>query len=357
MLVRALSCAVLVAGSSSCDIGQSSRTGGEGGGGAAQIDPNDVGSDEDVGAGDLGPTPVELHGQLQVVGATLQDAQGAPVQLKGVSSMWLNWEEDGYAEDAIALKWMRNNWRLSVVRASMGIEPAGAYLADPEKARAQLETIIDNAVAAGVYVIIDWHDHNAHEHQDQAIAFFTEMAAAYGHLPNVLYEPFNEPMQIDWWMVVKPYHEALVAAIRGIDPDNIIILGTPTWSQDVERAVQAGVEGDNLMYTLHFYACTHTEFLRAKGGVAVKNDIALFVTEWGATHADGGTDGVVCLDEAATWHEWLNGHGISWTAWKLDNCQQDSSCLLTPDAPVAGGWTGQYLKGHAPFVRARMQSE
>lgn len=321
------------------------------------VDPEDEGSDEDVGAGDLGPTPVETHGQLAVDGARLTGAAGEPVQLKGVSSMWLNWENDGYAEDATALRWMRNNWRLSVIRASMGVEPDGAYLSDPAKARAQVEKIVDNAIAAGVYVLIDWHDHHAHENQAEAVAFFSEMAAKYGGTPNVLYEPYNEPLEVSWEETLKPYHEAVIAAIRAVDPDNVIVLGTPRWSQEVDVAAKSPVAGENLMYTLHFYTCTHTGWLRAKGDAAMLQGVPLFVTEWGATHADGGTDGKVCLDEAGAWHEWMDGHGVSWAAWKLDNCPQDSTCLLAPNAPLAGGWTSKYLNGHGTFVRARMQEE
>jgi endoglucanase len=345
------SCALISAGSLGCDPGNSDSSGG------AAIDPEDTGSDEDVGAGDMGSTPVEVHGKLQVVGTKLQDESGAVVQLKGVSSMWLNWEEDGFAEDPTALRWMRNNWHLKVIRASMGVEPDGAYLSSPEGARAQVETIVENAIAAGVYVIIDWHDHNAEKHKDEAVAFFSEMAAKYGDKPNVLYEPFNEPLAIDWKTVLKPYHEAVVAAIRAKDPDNVIILGTPNWSQDVDIAAQAKLEGTNLMYTLHFYACTHTDFLRTKANSAVGGGLALFVTEWGATHADGGTDGKVCLKESRDWHEWMNSQGVGWAAWKLDNCAQDSSCILAPSAPRTGGWTSQYLHGHGTFVRARMQAE
>src|SRR6187399_14507 len=44
----------------------------------ASIDPN---------------SPVGRHGQLRVQGTALVDEQGAPVQLKGISSMWLNWED------------------------------------------------------------------------------------------------------------------------------------------------------------------------------------------------------------------------------------------------------------------------
>ncbi|MCX4240317.1 glycoside hydrolase family 5 protein [Paraliomyxa miuraensis] len=320
------------------------------------IDPYDEGSDEDRGAGELGPTPVERHGQLHVAEGKLRDESGEPVQLRGVSSMWLNWEDDGYAEDPTALRWMRNNWGLSVIRASMGIEPEGAYLQDPEHARAQVQTIVDNAIAAGVYVIIDWHDHEAQEHQAEAVEFFRSIAATYGDVPNVIYEPYNEPLQVSWSDVLKPYHEAVVAAIRQEDPDNVVILGTPNWSQYVHHAAADPLDGDNLMYTLHFYACTHGAQLRNLGTRALGDGAALFVTEWGATHADGGLDGEVCLEEATAWHEWMNENHVGWTAWKLDDCGRDSSCLLQPDAPLSGGWTSEYLFGHAPFVRARMQA-
>lgn len=321
------------------------------------VDPDDSGSDEDVGAGDLGATPVELHGALHVEGTQLEDASGEPLQLKGVSSMWLNWESDGFAGDATALRWMRNNWHLTVIRASMGVEPAGAYLSDPAKARAQVEQIVTNAVNAGVYVIIDWHDHNAHEHQAQAVAFFAEMAEKYRDVPNVLYEPFNEPMGVSWENTLVPYHQAVIEAIRGAGSEAVIILGTPSWSQEVDVAAKAPIAGKNLMYTLHFYSCTHTAWLRQKADTALTLGAPLFVTEWGATDADGGTNGEVCLEEAGAWHEWMNAHGVSWSAWKLDNCDQDSTCLLTPDAPLAGGWTSKYLHGHGTFVRARMQED
>jgi endoglucanase len=346
-----ISCLLATMGATACDPGSAMQNS------SYDIDPRDMGSDEDVGAGDLGPTPVDLHGKLEVVGTEIRDQNGDRVQLAGASSMWLNWETTGYAENATALRWMRNNWRLDVIRASMGIDPDGAYLSNPQKARGQVETIVDNALAAGVYVIIDWHDHHAEDHQQEAVQFFSEMAQKYGDKPNVIYEPYNEPLDIDWKNTLKPYHEAVVAAIRAKDPDNLIILGTPNWSQDVDRAAESQLTGTNLLYTLHFYACTHGADLRSRAQAAFGQGLPLFVTEWGATHADGGTDGKVCLDEARVWHEWMNAGGIGWTAWKLDDCAQDSSCILAPGAPVTGGWTSQYLNGHGIFVRARMQAE
>ncbi|MHA4947248.1 cellulase family glycosylhydrolase [Micromonospora sp. SD19] len=298
-------------------------------------------------------TPVERHGQLRVCGTTMCDKSGARVQLRGISSMWLNWETAPYAENLSALRWMRDNWNLQVIRAAMGVEPAGAYLSDPAKARAQVETIINNAVTAGVYVIVDWHAHEAQNNQSQAVAFFGDLARRYGNLPNVIWEPYNEPLQVSWTTVIKPYHQAVVSAIRAADPDNIIVLGTPTWSQDVDVAAASPVTGTNLMYTLHFYSCTHGSSLRAKGDAAIRAGLALFVTEWGASNADGGLDGRACLPEAQSWIDWMKANGISWTAWKLD-VGTDTTNLLSPGAPVTGGWTN-YLHGHAPFVVANMR--
>jgi aryl-phospho-beta-D-glucosidase BglC (GH1 family) len=297
-------------------------------------------------------TPVEEHGKLHVCGNNMCDEDGRSIQLRGVSSMWLHWQTQPYAQNLSGLEWMRDNWNIEVFRVAMGVEPEGAYLSDPGLWKAEVETVIQNAADAGVYVIVDFHSHEAHQHQSEAVAFFTDLADRYGHLPNVIWEPYNEPTQVSWSGTVKPYHEAVVAAIRAQDPDNIIVLGSPTWSQDVDVAAADPVSGTNLMYTLHFYSCTHTQYLRDKANVALNAGLALFVTEWGASHADGGLDGRVCLDEAQRWIDWMEANQVSWTAWKLD-VGTDSTNLLSSGAPVTGGWD-DYLQGHAPFVIANL---
>jgi aryl-phospho-beta-D-glucosidase BglC (GH1 family) len=178
---------------------------------------------------------------------------------------------------------------------------------------------------------------------------------------------FNEPLSPDgdghtWDGVLKPYHEALVAAIRAVDPDNVIILGTPNWSQHVDTAAMnpldsANPDHINLMYTLHFYACSHQAELRERGDTALALGLPLFVTEWGATHADGGTpdNPGVCVDEAQAWHDWMGDSGISWAAWKWDNCGDESCFFVEEGADVAGNWTDEVLHGHGFFVRDRMR--
>lgn len=330
--------------------GNKGDTGGKGGG-------TPSGSDGGTG-GDVDPpateTPVGRHGALSVSGRNLVDEHGNPVQLKGISTMWLNWE-DKYSTSKAGLQWMRDNWNITLYRAAMGIEPEGAYLTNPERALAQLRQVVHNAIDLGVYVLIDWHDHNAHLNQAASIAFFTQIAEEFGHFPHVLYETFNEPEQVDWDSQIKPYHEAVVPAIRAKDPDNVIILGSRQWSQRVDEAAANPVSGTNLMYTVHFYACDHRDQQRNEAQIAYDAGLALFVTEWGATPADGGASNpTVCADSAQAWHDWMNERSIGWAAWKLDGCA-DSSCLFNSDAaPAEGGWTAQWLNGHAHFVVDRL---
>lgn len=343
------------AGGISGGTGGSVATGGAatGGGGNSGSGGSTDGSGGNAPTG----TPVDRYGQLQVSGGGLADEQGSPVQLKGASSMWLNWDGADYATNREGLQFMRDEWGLEVFRIAMGITPEDAYLEDPDTNEAKVRTIVDNAIELGVYVIIDWHDHEAESHQSEAEAFFASMADAYGDTPNVLYEVYNEPTESSWSGDLKPYHEALVATIRQRDPDNLIILGTPNWSQYVDVAAQDPVAGSNLLYTLHFYSCSHTGWLRDAGDAALQAGLALFVTEWGATDADGGTpeNPGVCEAEAQAWHDWMNQNGISWTAWKLDGCNDSSCYFVDRDVSPAGGWTESDLNGHAPFVIEKMR--
>ena len=346
-------------GSSSGGSSAGSHSGGANSGGTAGSSGGTAGS---AGGAPDATTPVGKHGPLKVTGTQLVDSHGAQVQLKGPSSMWLNWQTQKFAEDKQGLAWLRDNWKASLIRAAMGVTTTDTkdkdYLTAPDVASAQVDQIVQNAIDLGVYVIIDWHDSNAEQHQAQAVEFFTKMAQKWGAYPNVIYETFNEPLKQDWATVIKPYHQAVIAAIRAVDPDNVIILGTGNWSQDVDVAANSPVTGENLMYTLHFYSCTHAAALRAKGEAAFNKGLPLFVTEWGATNADGGTprNPQLCLEEAQLWHDWMNSHKISWAAWKFERCV-DKTCYFasTATVPTTGGWTDAMLGGHAPFVRDRMK--
>jgi endoglucanase len=368
-------CLALAFGMAACGSSGSAASGGAGttgtgsggstGGAGATGTGGTIGSTSDAapteGGNSLPPgvTPVAAYGQLKVVGTQLQDQSGHPVQLKGVSSQWLNYESMTFPESKPAIQYARDNWKLSVIRAAMGVDVAGGYLgtgtgtnADQATMLSKVNTIIQNAIDLGIYVIVDWHTSDAVTATTtlatQASAFFTSIATQYGASPNVIYEDYNEPaVKGVLWAQIKPYHEAVVAAIRAVDPDNLIVLGTPTYSQDVDLAAADPLtDATNLLYTLHFYACTHKQPLRDKANTAISLGLPLFITEFGATPADGGVvksgDNDVCEGEATTWFTWMAQNNISGASWKLDQCT-DSSCILTADAPVDGPWTDNFL--------------
>ncbi len=144
--------------------------------------------------------------------------------LRGKAFGWDNWWPQYY--NASVVQWLRDDWCVDVVRPAMGIEPDGAYLKNPEASKQRIMTVVEAAIDAGVYVIIDWHAHNLH--QAEAVAFFSEMAERYGKHPNVIYEIFNEPEKDETWQQVKDYATTVIAAIRKHDPDNLVIVGSPS---------------------------------------------------------------------------------------------------------------------------------
>lgn len=297
------------------------------------------------------PTPVERHGALRVKGNRIVDQHGEPVVLRGMSLFWSQWQGQFYHPDVI--RWLRDDWHCSVVRVALGVE-GGGYLREPEREKAKVRTVVESAIAQGLYVIIDWHDHRAHEHTAQATTFFEEMARLYGDQPNVIYELWNEPLKDhDWSTVIKPWHETLVAKIRAVDPDNLIVLGTQTWSQDVDKAALDPVRGDNLAYTLHFYAGTHRGRLREKAEAALKHGVALFVTEWGTGSADGNGK----LDEAETrlWWDFMERHQLSWCNWSVTD-KAETTAALKPGAPVTGGWTAEQRSPSGELVRTELRA-
>ncbi|HEY7883661.1 MAG TPA: glycoside hydrolase family 5 protein [Cellvibrionaceae bacterium] len=257
--------------------------------------------------------------------------------------------EKYYNADAVA--WVKEQWGAMLIRAAMGAQrEAGHYIQQPEDNRNKVITVVDAAIASDMYVIIDWHSHHAEEHQQQAVDFFTEMATLYGEYDNVIYEIYNEPLNTTSWSnTIKPYAEAVIAAIRAVDPDNLIIVGTPTWSQDVDVASNDPITGfDNIAYALHFYAGTHTQFLRDKASTAMNNGIALFATEWGTVNANG--DGDVALEETLEWMAFFKDNQISHANWAL-NDKDEGASVLKPGASVSGGWSDNDLTESGLLVR------
>lgn len=294
---------------------------------------------------------VEYYGQLQVKGNKIVDKNGSPVQLRGMSFFWSQWIGKYYTSQVV--KWLKDDWHCNVVRAAMAVEEGG-YLTNPALEKQKVIEVVDAAIEHGLYVIIDWHDHHAEKHTKESKAFFAEMAKRYGDKPNIIYETFNEPLQVSWSDVLKPYHQAVIDTIRQHDSDNLIICGTSTWSQDVDIAANNPLVGTNIAYTLHFYSGTHKQGLRDKATAALNKGVALMVTEFGTTDASG--DGAVNKTETATWWKFLDDNNLSWCNWSVAD-KVEASAVLKPGASATGGWSETQLTESGLFVRKEIKDK
>lgn len=294
---------------------------------------------------------VRRHGLLYVSGNRIVGEHGMPVSLAGNSFFWSQWQERFY--NAEVVKWLKQDWKTAIIRVAMGIDGNG-YLSHPDEEMDRVSVLVDAAIAADLYVIIDWHDHHAEQHTAQAVDFFQKMARKYGHYPNVLYEIFNEPVKdVSWQNVVKPYAEQVIAAIRAIDPDNMIIVGSPNWSQDVDVVAEDPIRAKNIAYSLHFYAGTHKQWLRDKALIALKKGLPLFVTEWGTCAADGRGE----MDEVSTreWMDFMQEWGLSHCNWAVSD-KEETASIVKHGASSQGQWAENELTPSGRLAREWMRS-
>ena len=289
--------------------------------------------------------PVKKWGQLQVQGTQLCDQQGNPVVLRGVSLGWHNIWPRFYNKKVV--RTLKNDWNATVVRAAMGVTTVeDNYLDNPSFALECVEKVVKAAIKEDIYVIIDWHAHEMHT--SEAKAFFAQMAQKYGKYPHVIYELYNEPVE-DSWESLKQYASEIITEIRKYDPDNIILMGCPHWDQDVHVVAESPLRGfSNIMYTLHYYASTHKEYLRDRMEDAVKRGIPIFVSESGVTEASG--NGVIDPESQQLWLDRMEKLKISWLCWSLSD--KDESCsMLLPRATATGPWPEDVIKRSGKMVR------
>ncbi|MBN2215659.1 MAG: glycoside hydrolase family 5 protein [Bacteroidales bacterium] len=281
--------------------------------------------------------PVKRHGNLSVQGTRMVDQNGSTVVLKGVSFGWHNWWPRFYNKETV--HWLYKDWNCSIVRAAMGVEPEKGYLDSPGWSEKKIEAVIEGAVKEDIYVIIDWHSHGLH--LKGALAFFEEMAGKYGHYPHIIYEIYNEPVRQSW-QEVKSYSVEVIKKIRESDPDNIILVGSPHWCQDIHLVADDPIEGfDNLMYTTHFYAATHGQYLRDRGDYALKKGIPLYVSECAGMSANG--DGPIDYEAWNTWIDWMDKNDIGWICWSVAD-KNETCSMLKKSAGSKGEWEEADLK-------------
>jgi len=277
-----------------------------------------------------------------VQGNRVVDESGDAVQLRGMSMFWSQWSGQYWNADVV--DWLVQDFQVTLIRCAMGVEDSGGYLENPVAERTKMETVVNASIRNGIYAVIDWHSHHAEQHIPEAKDFFTQMGQMYGSYKNVMWETYNEPLQVSWSGVIKPYHEQVVPVIRQYSPA-IISLGTKTWSQAVDEACSDRVSGTNLAYTIHFYAQIHKGELRSRVQNALNQGCAIFCTEWGT-----GFD-FLDLGSAQEWVNFLDANKISSANWGVYDKAGEENAALMPGANPNGGWPDSQVSVSGKWVR------
>ena len=291
-------------------------------------------------------------GRLHVKGTKLVDKKGHEVQLRGVSTHGLSWYPQ-YVNDKCFAQ-LHDKWGANVVRLAMYTEEYNGYCSGDAKNRSDLKKLIKKGVKLAkkhkMYVIVDWHilsDGNPNSHKKEAKAFFKEMSREFKGYNNVIYEICNEPNNGTSWKEIKSYARSVISTIRKNDKKAVIVVGTPTWSQDVDQAAADPIKGDNIMYALHFYAATHKTDLRNKMTAAINKGLPVFVTEYGICDASG--NGAIDKKEADRWIQTMDEYGVSYIAWNLSN-KQESSSIIKSSCPKVSGFKKSELSDEGRWL-------
>lgn len=316
--------------------------------GTQSTQPADVTSEADK---DKASTPFGQHGALHVENGKLTDENGNTVQLYGMSTHGIAWFPQYINYDS--LRTLRDDWNTNCIRLAMYTAEYGGYCAggDKEQLKQLVKDGVSYATELGMYVIVDWHilsDCDPNQNKDEAIAFFREMVEAFADNDNVLYEICNEPNGGTSWDSIKSYAEEVIPVIRAQKPDAVILVGTPTWSQEIDKAADSPLDDSNVMYTLHFYAGTHKDDLRNRLETCVQNELPVFVSEFGMCDASG--NGANDFVSTTKWLDLLNKYQISFCCWNLAN-KDESSSVFKASSTALSDWTDDDFNESGRWIR------
>ncbi|MET9955137.1 cellulase family glycosylhydrolase [Streptomyces sp. NPDC006339] len=305
-------------------------------------------------------TPIAVNGQLKVCGTKLCNRYDKPIQLRGMSSHGTQW----YAQCLTtgSLDALAKDWNADVLRVSTYVQEGG-YETDPRKYTDLASSLIEQATARGMYVIVDWHmldPGDPYANLARAKTFFTEIAQRHGTKTNLLYEIANEPSGVAWSRI-RSYAEELIPVIRAKDPEAPVLVGTRAWSSfgvseggSEAEVVADPVKAANIMYTFHFYAYSHRdEYLNTLSRAADK--LPVFVTEFGTQNYAG--EGADDFAMSQRYLDLMAAKKISWVNWNYSDDHRSGAVFKSGTCANNGPWTGTTsLKPAGVWIRDRIRT-
>ena len=206
---------------------------------------------------------------LQANGKWIEDEGGNHVTLRGISFCGFNnaWGEQvlpDFKQKIAKVTNGNNGWYPNLLR--LPIKDYHLENFSLEQVYQTLQSGVDECVKQQVYCIIDWHavdgeegaDWRSPEMERKTRAFWSYIAPRFKDYPNVIFELYNEPgfpklVSKYNWKIWRDVAQEWVDLIRDNAPRNIILIGSPLWSQITRYAPEYPFKGSNLAYVNHTY--------------------------------------------------------------------------------------------------------
>jgi hypothetical protein len=184
-----------------------------------------------------------------------------------------------------------------------------------------LKPAVDYLQSKNMYAIIDYHqiDDATGQSGTDAVTFWQTVAPAFASYDNVLFEPFNEPINtMSTWATFKTSVQSFIDAIRTAAPNNLIVVPSMSWDQHPGDAASSPPTGSNFVYTAHVYPGNWNDTFKQQ--VATAAAVApVFFTEWG--YILNGSDrnlGTMDANWGPDFQTLVDMNGASWSAWVAD---------------------------------------
>jgi hypothetical protein len=129
-----------------------------------------------------------------------------------------------------------------------------------------LRPAVDLCKEKDIYVIVDWHyvGRNTYDMNSQTTAFWSYMAPKFANDSHVIFELFNEPLnnsegsEAANWARLKNDMQNWINIVRASAPNNLILVGAPSWSQQIGPAASnpfstSNPNNTNLVMVVHIY--------------------------------------------------------------------------------------------------------
>jgi hypothetical protein len=258
--------------------------------------------------------PISTQGNQVLIG-------GTSGSIAGMSLFYSNKDEpistiyqsDKFYNPSV-VAWLKQDWNANIIRVPIRMSAPGDISTDREGNLARIKTVIDAAIANDMYVVVAWEealDLSTSIPNIAAISFYQEIALTYGNNNNIIYEVLHAPTHspaVNWNYTLRPQLQKIVDAIRTIDPDNLIVAGTPNWSWYPGLAAENPLTGINIAYDLTIDAnSSDANASRDSAQNALNSGLPLFVTEFNLR----ANTLLVDVENANAWREFIQSNKLN----------------------------------------------